>query len=165
MNTLQIDKTEIKREYDNNILIKEAEYKNGKMNGKCNEYIRCGYLHPEIDTLENEWNYYLYKENNYTDNKLDGIEMVWYYKPHTSEFWINKLKQLLKQYNIQIKEDKINKLLGYHQYKNGNKDGIWITIDIVVDTLTVFEYKDGELLNKSKIKCWTSNGESFYSVF
>jgi len=164
-----MDQIEVRKEYyggdKKDLLVEESEYKNNKRNGKTKMYIRCGYKHPELNTSENEFNYYLYKEINYKDNMLDGEYIEWYYKPYPSDFWINKVKELIKLYNIDIDENKADKLLNYSIYKNGKQNGICISADIALKLLLVYEYKDGIMLNDDKIMSWNKNGEFKYLSF
>ncbi len=158
-----MDKIELRKEYyggdKKDLLVEETEYKNNIRNGKSKMYIRCGYKHTELDTNENEFNFYLYKEVNYKDNMLDGEYIEWYYKPYPSYFWINKVKELIKVYNINIDENKADKLLTYSIYKNGKKNGICISADIALQALFVCEYKDGNILNNQSVSMWNFKGE------
>lgn len=150
------------KEYYNDILMEVIDYKNGKMDGKQKRYNRIGLYHLELDTPENESNFYLYRESNYTDGKLNGTSTTWYYKPHTSIYWLNKIQEFLRKYNIEV--ENANCLLSYGSFKDNKMDGIWLSIDTAADALIICEYQDGKILNYDKVESWSSDGKIFYTT-
>jgi len=142
---------------ENGQIITEWTYKEGKFNGLCNDYIRCGYNHPEIDTIENKDIWYKHRITTYKDNIRETCIRL-YYKPHTSSFWLNKITEYVRVHNIDadISEEMISRLLGFEQFKNNKLHGQCIGIDTALNVLVICGYKDGQY--HGEYEMWNPDG-------